>query len=113
MAGKDPSIGINTTLFFNANGMITIEECIDLPLVVHSQGLWNYIHMGTLPFPLPLIQLQMVLIFTLTQVFHYILKRYGLPKFTTQLLVGIILGPSLLGRLRIFKMFCSRLKVKK
>ncbi|GLT65768.1 hypothetical protein SLA2020_381800 [Shorea laevis] len=52
----------------------------------------------------------MVLIFTLTQSTHYVLKRYGVPKFTTQLLVGIILGPSLLGRFRIFNYVMSSIK---
>ncbi|XP_062175983.1 cation/H(+) antiporter 4-like [Alnus glutinosa] len=63
--------------------------------------MWNYIHLQNIPFAVPLLELQMILIFTLTQVSHYVLKRYGVPKFTTQLLVGIILGPSFLGRFRI------------
>jgi hypothetical protein len=87
MAEEAPSISIDAISYFNGSGMITVTECIDLPPLVHSQGIWTYIHSGTVQSTLPLLQLQMVLIFTLTQASHYILKRYGVPKFTTQLLV--------------------------
>jgi hypothetical protein len=63
--------------------------------MINSQGLWNYIRSGTMAFSLPLLELQMVLIFILTQAFHYALKRYGVTKLTTQLLVRALLSLSL------------------
>jgi hypothetical protein len=71
----------------HGSSLINITECIELPPMVNSEGLWNYIPFGTVSCTLPLLLLQMVVIFILTQASHYILKRYGVPKFTTQLLV--------------------------
>ncbi|KAG2672968.1 hypothetical protein I3760_13G067300 [Carya illinoinensis] len=58
-------------------------------------------------FSLPQLELQMILIFAITQTSHYILKPLGVPPFTSQLIAGIILGPSLLGRLKIFESLFS------
>ncbi|KAF5446630.1 hypothetical protein F2P56_032241 [Juglans regia] len=52
---------------------------------------------------LPQLELQMMIIFAITHASHYILKPYGVPQFTSQIIAGIILGPSLLGRLEPFK----------
>lgn len=72
----------------NASGtIITINECIGLPPKINSGGLWSYIGSGTVPYTLPLLQLQMVFIFTITQASDYVLKRYGVTQLTTQLIV--------------------------
>ncbi|XP_059436519.1 cation/H(+) antiporter 4-like [Corylus avellana] len=102
MAGNDLPVE-DTITYVNTSGRSSIIECTQLPGRIDSFGSWNYIGSGSLPFTLPLLQLQMVIIFTLNQAAHYVLKRHGLPKFTTQLLVGIILSPSLLGRFGIIK----------
>ncbi|XP_059436556.1 cation/H(+) antiporter 4-like [Corylus avellana] len=102
MAGNDLPVE-GTITYVNTSSGSSIIDCTQLPGPIDSFGLWNYIGSGSLPFTLPLLQLQMVIIFTLNQAAHYVLKRHGLPKFTTQLLVGIILGPSLLGRFGIIK----------
>jgi branched-subunit amino acid transport protein AzlD len=86
MAGKAMSVN-GTISFVNASGMISTIECSEFPPMIHSQGLWNYIHSRTLPFMVPLLEVQMILIFTLIQASHYVLKSYGVPHFTTQLLV--------------------------
>ncbi|XP_059429298.1 cation/H(+) antiporter 4-like [Corylus avellana] len=99
---REASTDRHTMLYANTSGMNTIVECTEIPSTFHSTGMWNYIHHGIVPYMLPLLQLQMVLIFILFQCSHYVLKRYGIPKFTTQLIVGIILGPSFLGNLKIF-----------
>jgi hypothetical protein len=77
----------DTITFVNTSGSISIFECTQLPGPIDSFGLWNYIGSGTLPFTLPMLQLQMVFIFTLNQAAHYVLKPYGVPKFATQVLV--------------------------
>jgi hypothetical protein len=84
----------NIALFVNTSGMISIIECTELPPMVNSQGLWSYICSGTVPFLLPLLQLQLILIFTITKASQYFLKCYGVPKFTTQLLVRAISSTS-------------------
>ncbi|XP_040994224.1 cation/H(+) antiporter 3-like [Juglans microcarpa x Juglans regia] len=86
---------------------MTIKECIHLPTEIHSSGFWNYFRSGTIPSTLPLLELQMVVIFAITRFTHCILKPYGIPEFTSQLIAGIILGPSVLGRLGIFKVLFS------
>ncbi|XP_059429344.1 cation/H(+) antiporter 4-like [Corylus avellana] len=83
--------------------MVTINDCTELPGPIHSNGLWNTIQAGAMPYALPLLELQMVFIFAIVQAAHHLLKRFGIPRFTTQLLVGLVLGPSLLGRFGIFK----------
>ncbi|XP_075633699.1 cation/H(+) antiporter 4-like [Castanea sativa] len=95
--------GDNNVTLFSQNHSITIKDCTEFPSMVHSTGLWNYFRYGTVSYSLPLLQLQMILIFTMAQLAHYILKRYGVPKFTSQFIVGLILSPSLLGRLKILK----------
>jgi hypothetical protein len=95
MAGEAPSQTTDhIAIFVNASGIISITECIELPPMVNSKGMWSYIHFRIMPFSLPLLQLQMVLIFTLTKASHYILKRHGVPMFTTQLLVRAISSTS-------------------
>jgi hypothetical protein len=87
MAKEAQSISIGSVSYVNGSSFIIITECIELPPMINSEGLWNYIPSGTVSCTLPLLLLQMVVIFILTQASHYILKRYGVPKFTTQLLV--------------------------
>jgi hypothetical protein len=89
---READIGMaeNNALLVDTSGMITINECTQLPPMVNSKGLWNYIHYGTIPYTLPVIQLQMVLIFAITQASHYVLKRYGVPKLTSQLFVSAL-----------------------
>jgi hypothetical protein len=71
----------------DTKAMVTINECTELPAPIHSNGLWNTIQSGAMPYALPLLELQMVFIFAITQASHHLLKRFGIPRFTTQLLV--------------------------
>jgi hypothetical protein len=82
-------------LYVNGSGMIDTIECSEFPSMIHSQGLWRYINSGTVPFSVPLLELQMVLIFSVTQASQYILKRHGVTNFTTQLLVCACSLPTL------------------
>jgi len=82
--------GDNNVTLFSQNHSITIKDCTELPSMVHSPGMWNYFRYGTVSYSLPLLQLQMILIFAMTQLAHYILKRYGVPKFTSQFIVCVL-----------------------
>jgi hypothetical protein len=89
MAGKALPVE-DTITYVNTSGRISVIECTQLPGPIDSFGLWNYIGSGTLPFMLPMLELQMALIFTFNQAAHYVLKPYGVPKFTTQLIVSAL-----------------------
>ncbi|KAK0594779.1 hypothetical protein LWI29_000442 [Acer saccharum] len=47
-------------------------------------------------YSLPRLELQIALIFVLTQFFHFFLKRLGLPLFTSQLIAGLTLSHAIL-----------------
>ncbi|XP_061372550.1 cation/H(+) antiporter 4-like [Gastrolobium bilobum] len=73
------------------------DVCIDLPPRVASDGIWGQSDFDALPSKstLPLFELQILTIFIITQCFHLVLKRMGLPYFVSQLMAGIVLGPSI------------------
>ncbi|KAJ0076331.1 hypothetical protein Patl1_34003 [Pistacia atlantica] len=79
--------------------------CITSPLRIQSFGLWR----GDPRFPrdenhnwlsyaLPRIELTIGLLFVCTQAFHFSLKRFGLPLYTSQLLAGLMLSPAVIGQ---------------
>ncbi|KAK8592168.1 hypothetical protein V6N13_062754 [Hibiscus sabdariffa] len=45
-----------------------------------------------------ILQLQLAVIFTLATLIHLILRRFYLPRLISEVLAGVILGPSVLGR---------------
>ncbi|KAK2636772.1 hypothetical protein Ddye_031564 [Dipteronia dyeriana] len=65
---------------------------------VYSDGIWN-LEDGENIFRHTLLRLyvQLALIFILTSFMHFALKRIHLPRIISEILVGIILGPSLIG----------------
>ncbi|KAK6124739.1 hypothetical protein DH2020_041515 [Rehmannia glutinosa] len=74
-------------------GNVTNDFCyVDIGL--HSPGIWGSGTGNFLKFALPRLQLQLVVIFTLTQSIHLLLRRFHLPR-----IAGIILGPTILGQL--------------
>ncbi|KAK7385886.1 hypothetical protein VNO78_31827 [Psophocarpus tetragonolobus] len=70
---------------------------VDMPPKVVSDGMWGNKAYGALPSTatLPLLELQILIIFTITQCFHLILKRLGFPYFVSQMMAGFVLGPSI------------------
>ncbi|KAJ4779952.1 Cation/H(+) antiporter 15 [Rhynchospora pubera] len=76
------------------------EACYDNNLV-NSQGIF----LGDIPirFALPLLLLELSIIFIFCSIADFLLKRIGVPRVVTQLLVGIVLGPSVLGQSRQFR----------
>ncbi|KAI4373367.1 hypothetical protein MLD38_011498 [Melastoma candidum] len=75
---------------------------------VTSRGIWY--GDNPLSFSLPLLLAQLSLIFALTRFLHSLLKPLGQPSIVSQILAGIVLGPSVLGRTSSFgsTMFPSR-----
>ncbi|TMW89441.1 hypothetical protein EJD97_017186 [Solanum chilense] len=78
------------------------EKCYaEIPL--HSPGIWGLPDASLfLDFNLPLLLLQLALIFFLTQSLHLVLKRIRLPRLISEILAGIILGPTMLGKIPNF-----------
>nr|CAD1817517.1 unnamed protein product [Ananas comosus var. bracteatus] len=62
---------------------------------VNSQGI--FLGDQPLKFALPLFLLEISIIFLATSAAHFILRRVGQCRFTSQMLIGIFLGPSVLG----------------
>ncbi|KAF6174091.1 hypothetical protein GIB67_020273 [Kingdonia uniflora] len=72
---------------------------------VNSRGLW--FGDDPLEFSMPLLLLQLSLISIITRAIYILLKPLGQPMIVSQIVGGIILGPSILGRSETFskKMF--------
>ncbi|KAL3521272.1 hypothetical protein ACH5RR_019421 [Cinchona calisaya] len=68
---------------------------------VHSNGgVWN--DSAFLSHALPRLQLQLAVIFVLTQSLHLLLRRFHFPRICSEILAGIILGPTGLGNIPNF-----------
>ncbi|KAL1543688.1 cation/H(+) antiporter 3-like [Salvia divinorum] len=79
-------------------GNITSDFCY-VDAAVHSAGIWG--SAGSRPFlgfALPRLQLQLAIIFFVTQFLHLLLRRFDLPRLVSEILAGIILGPTILGQ---------------
>ncbi|KAL5540908.1 hypothetical protein UlMin_043300 [Ulmus minor] len=72
------------------------DTCLELPPLVNSHGFWSTItNDGLLKNTLPDLELQMAVIFFMSQAIHYVLKRLGLPKLASEIITGLILGYAL------------------
>ncbi|XP_019432096.1 PREDICTED: cation/H(+) antiporter 3-like [Lupinus angustifolius] len=71
--------------------------CLELPPNVVSDGIWASHTTGALPSisSFTILELQIITIFTVTQSFHFFLKRTGLPYLVSQVMAGFLLGPSI------------------
>ncbi|KAK7315154.1 hypothetical protein VNO77_33687 [Canavalia gladiata] len=82
---KNMSTEGNRTIFYD-------RSCTYLPPRVNSEKPWCTTK-GALPEnALPMLQMQMCLIFFATLFFHSFLGRLGVPKFTSMSIVGLILA---------------------
>ncbi|XWS52968.1 hypothetical protein CRYUN_Cryun11dG0117500 [Craigia yunnanensis] len=86
-------------------GNETVKICIVLPPKVNSAGIWEDTASPSviLKYSLPLLELQMLLIFLVTHVVYSFLKPLGIPLFASQMVAGMILGPSMLGQIDAFR----------
>ncbi|KAJ1432093.1 Sodium/solute symporter superfamily [Sesbania bispinosa] len=98
---------LNQTIYRNAvlnykltdpdHRFLVFNVCIDVPPNIVSDGLWGEPIRGALQpsrSTLPLFEMQILTIFMITQCFHLILKRLGIPYFVSQVMAGFVLGPS-------------------
>ncbi|KAL2227368.1 cation/H(+) antiporter 15 [Sesamum indicum] len=80
-------------------GNVTDDYCY-VDIALHSPGIWETNgSRNFLQFALPRLQLQLAIIFILTQSLHLLLRRFHLPRLVSEILAGIILGPTILGQL--------------
>ncbi|XP_020229513.1 cation/H(+) antiporter 4 [Cajanus cajan] len=85
---------------------VLFNVSIEMPPKIVSDGMWGDPTYGALPHKstMPLLQLQIITIFVITQCFHTILKHLGFPYFVSQVMTGFVLGPSLkIGALMPYK----------
>ncbi|XP_042026514.1 cation/H(+) antiporter 4-like [Salvia splendens] len=79
-------------------GNITTDFCY-VDMALHSTGIWgSHDNTNLLDFALPRLQLQLAIIFFITQSLHLFLRRFHLPRLVSEILAGIILGPTILGQ---------------
>ncbi|GMI74338.1 cation/H+ exchanger 4 [Hibiscus trionum] len=86
------------------HGIETAEVCITLPPMVNSAGIWEKSTSPSeiLTYSLPLLEIQMLLIFSVTHLVYAILKPLGVTFFASQMFAGMILGPAILGKVEGF-----------
>ncbi|KAH1189277.1 Cation/H(+) antiporter 4 [Glycine max] len=95
---------INQTIFSSATFAYDIplkrheiyNVCMNQPMKIISDGIWTPEN-GAIPSEsaFTVLELQIVTIFVVTQGFHFILKRLGIPYFVSQVMAGFLLGPSI------------------
>ena len=70
-------------------GNVTSDFCY-VDSAVHSAGVWG--SAGSRPFlgfALPRLQLQLAIIFFITQSLHLLLRRFHLPRLVSEILVSL------------------------
>nr|GMC94303.1 cation/H(+) antiporter 3-like [Ipomoea batatas] len=88
------------------NPGLTEDYCLGR-ILLHYPGIWavktdtNQFHF--LAYSLPRMLGQLAVMFFLAQGLHLLLKRFRLPRFVSELLAGIILGPTGLGRIEYIR----------
>ncbi|KAG2394632.1 Cation/H(+) antiporter 4 Protein [Vigna angularis] len=97
-------MNFNQTIFSSATLLVSIplsrreiyNVCMDQPMKIISDGIWNHPN-GSSPAQsaYTMLQIQMVIIFAITQAFHFILKQFGFPYFVSQVMAGFLLGPTI------------------
>ncbi|XP_076907183.1 cation/H(+) antiporter 15-like [Bidens hawaiensis] len=70
------------------------------PLMITTQGIWQ--GDNPLKYSLPLFLLQLILVVVTTRVLVFLLKPFRQPRVISEILGGVILGPSVLGRSDLF-----------
>lgn len=89
-----PFININTNSSDKDLRFLVVDVCMDMPPKIVSDGIWANRDHGVKPMKstLPLLELQILTIFAITQCFHLVLKRLGVPYFVSQIMVRITLN---------------------
>ncbi|KAE8660374.1 hypothetical protein F3Y22_tig00116954pilonHSYRG00256 [Hibiscus syriacus] len=82
------------------HGNKTHEICLTFPLKVNSYGVWENLASPSevFTYSLPLLEIQILLIFAVTHLIFVILKPLGVTFFASQMFAGMILGPAIMNR---------------
>ncbi|RDX76192.1 Cation/H(+) antiporter 4, partial [Mucuna pruriens] len=96
-------INTNDTLFASINLVdashhrVKYDVCLHTPPHIVSDGIWGGHSMEGSPLrsSFPIFLLQVIVIYTITRALHFPVKKLGLPTIISQIMAGIILGPSL------------------
>ncbi|KAI6691859.1 hypothetical protein NL676_019569 [Syzygium grande] len=70
------------------------------PTMITTNGIWQ--GDNPLDYSLPLFILQLTLVVVVTRIMVYILKPFHQPRVISEIVGGILLGPSVLGRSKVF-----------
>ncbi|KAI5384175.1 cation/H(+) antiporter 15 [Lathyrus oleraceus] len=80
---------------------ITVDEMVCYsPTMITTNGIWQ--GDNPLDYALPLFILQVILVVVATRIFVFVLKPIRQPRVIAEILGGIVLGPSVLGRNKTF-----------
>ncbi|KAK7318952.1 hypothetical protein RJT34_03661 [Clitoria ternatea] len=79
----------------NLTNNFTYNVCTWTPPIIVSDGIWGGHARAPMKSSLPLFELQILLIFAVTQICHFFLKIFNFPPFVSQLMAGLILGPTI------------------
>ncbi|XP_039048604.1 cation/H(+) antiporter 12-like [Hibiscus syriacus] len=98
------------------HGNKTHEICLTFPLKVNSYGVWENLASPSevFTYSLPLLEIQILLIFAVTHLIFVILKPLGVTFFASQMFAGMILGPAIMNRVGGFlgKVFTEEVGIK-
>ncbi|XP_023550239.1 cation/H(+) antiporter 4-like [Cucurbita pepo subsp. pepo] len=91
-----------------ANNGNFITLCMSFPPKASSNGIWDYVSGSSDTLrssPLPLLECQMLIIFIIVTILHFLLHVFGIPVFVSQMIAGLILGSSWKGYSNSFDNF--------
>lgn len=105
------AVMLNNTMSDPERKFAVFDVSIDMPPKIASDGLWGDQSYGALPkrSTLPLLEVQIFLIFIITQCFHTVLKRLGFPYFVSQMMVCIYIYIYLLSAFSTLDLLISSL----
>ncbi|KAK9148480.1 hypothetical protein Scep_007237 [Stephania cephalantha] len=99
VSGNDDIMFNGTIGLFQANSSDDMVVCY-APSMITTNGVWR--GENPLDYAMPLFILQIILIILTTRILVLILKPFRQPKVISEILGGVILGPSVLGRIMKF-----------
>ncbi|GMI94768.1 cation/H+ exchanger 4 [Hibiscus trionum] len=78
-----------------------VKNCIIFPPKINSFGVWeNQASPSQIfTYSMPLLEIQILLVFSITYLIYTILKPLGITFFASQMMAGMILGPAMLGEI--------------
>ncbi|KAK9229021.1 hypothetical protein WN944_021978 [Citrus x changshan-huyou] len=88
------------------NGSVSITACINLPPEVNSAGLLTQFEGGVkdykwLDYTTPRIMFLIATMLIISQAFHSVLKRFGIPIFISQIFAGLLLSRPVLQVIKV------------